>query len=53
MYAIRSYYDRFFKNLRVFYQQRDAERDENLKAKIALCEAAEALSGSEDSYNFV
>ncbi len=35
--------DRFFEKKRAFYSQAKGEMDENLQAKIALCERAEAL----------
>ncbi len=38
----------FFERRRRFYQNLDARREENLEEKRRLCEAAEALSGSDD-----
>ncbi|GBC63488.1 hypothetical protein DENIS_4482 [Desulfonema ishimotonii] len=39
--------DGFFEELRGFYQQRDAERQQNLPLKAALCEKAEALADAD------
>ncbi len=40
--------DAFFAAKREFYGERKGEMEANYQAKIAICEAAEALSGSED-----
>ncbi|MEE4359296.1 MAG: DUF349 domain-containing protein [Desulfococcaceae bacterium] len=38
----------FFEKRRAFYRRQDEKRQENLKRKTAICEKAEALSGSRD-----
>ena len=38
----------FYNNKTAFFKKIDAERDENLKRKLEICEAAEALSESTD-----
>ena len=44
----RSLCDAFFDRKREFYKTLQAEQENNLKAKIALCEKAEALQDSTD-----
>lgn len=44
----RSLCDAFFNRKREFYKTLQAEQENNLKAKIALCEKAEALQDSTD-----
>lgn len=44
----RSFCDSFFDRKREFYKTLKAEQENNLKAKIALCEKAEALQDSTD-----
>ncbi len=38
----------FFNNKRSFFEVLDREREENLKKKVALCEAAESIMNSDD-----
>jgi phage host-nuclease inhibitor protein Gam len=40
--------DRFFERRKEHFGRIDAEREENAKRKVALCEQAEALAGSKD-----